>query len=180
MLPPLLPCCSLNYPGWQHFFRFSPVSPPFRARRLQLLCDFLRFFTSLPPSSILLSFPLSSSPFPFPLQSSLPSPFPSPFPSDVRLWVPTPVPVPAPSPLPSPSPFPLRPRPHERSRPRYPVSVPTPNSNPAPDPVRSFLPLGSGYPPGTMRLYRRRALRMGPSGARKRHPLSAEMATRAE
>ena len=27
------------------------------------------------------------------------------------------------------------------------VSVPTPDSNPAPDPVRSFLPLGSGYPP---------------------------------
>ena len=60
------------------------------------------------------------------------------------------------------------------------VSVPTPDSNPAPDPVRSFLPLGSGYPPGTMRLYRRRALRMGPSGARKHHPLSAEMVTRAE
>ena len=116
-----------------HFSLFPPVSPPFSARRLQLLCDFLRFFVSLPPSPILFSFPFSlpPSPFPCPLLSSLPSPFPSPFPSGVRLRVPTPVtvPVPAPSPLPSPSPscapsfnstpfpFPLRPRPHDRSRP---------------------------------------------------------------
>ena len=129
-----------SYPGWQHFFRFSPVSPPFRARRLQPLCGFLRFFTSLPPSPILFSFPLSSSPFPFPLQSSLPSPFPSPFPSDVRLRVPTPVPVPvpAPFPLPSPFPFPLRPRPHDRSRPRYRLrSHPQLQSRPRP---RSLLP----------------------------------------
>ena len=60
------------------------------------------------------------------------------------------------------------------------VSVPTPDSNPAPDPVRSFLPLGPGYPTGTMRLYRRRALRMGLSRALKRHLLSAEMVKRAE
>ena len=80
-----------------HFFRFPPVSPPFPARRLQLFCGFLRFFASLPPSPILFSFPLSSSPFPSPLlQSSLPSPFPSPFPSGVRVRVPNPVPVPVP------------------------------------------------------------------------------------
>ena len=156
------------------------MSPPFPARRLQLFCGFLRFFASLPPSPILFSFPLSSSPFPSPLQSSLMSPFPSPFPSCVRLRVPTPVPVSAPVPVPV-----LRSfiRFHPRSRSRFvpvTVSVPTPDSNAAPDPVRSFLPLGSGYPPGTMRLYRRRALQMGPSGARKRHPLSAEMVTRAE
>ena len=89
-----------------HFFRFRPVSPSFPARRLQLFCDFLRFFTSLPPSPILFSFPLSSSPFPSPLQSSLPSPSPSPFPSGVRLRVPTPVSVPVPASSPLPSPFP--------------------------------------------------------------------------
>ena len=80
------------------------MSPPFPTRRLQLFCGFLRFFASRPPSPILSSIPLSSSPSPSPLQSSLPSPFPSPFPSGVRLRVPTPVPVPAPSPLPSPFP----------------------------------------------------------------------------
>ena len=60
------------------------------------------------------------------------------------------------------------------------VHVPISVSVRTPDPVRPFLSLGPGYPPGTMRLYRRRALRMGLSGARKRHPLSAEMVTRAE
>ena len=98
MLPPLLPCCSLDYLGWHLlnqpflfyiFFLFPPVSPPFPARRLQLFCGFLRFFASRLPSPILSSFPfpLSSSPFPSPLLSSLPSPFPSPFPSGVRLRV---------------------------------------------------------------------------------------------
>ena len=161
------------------------MSPPFPARCLQLFCGLLRFFASLPPSPILFSFP--SSPFPSPLLSSLPSPFPSPFPSSVRLRAPTPVLVPAPSPLPSPLPscapsftytqfplLPLRPRPHGRSRPRYRLRS-HPRLQPRPDPVHSFLPLGPGYPPGTMRLYRRRALRMGLSGARKRHPLSAEI-----
>ena len=166
------------------------MSPPFPARRLQLFCGFLRFFTSLPPSPILSSFPfpLSPSPFPSPLLSSFPSPFPSPFPSGVRLRVPTPVPVPAPVPVPVLRSFVfLHPRSRSRSVPvpmtvHVPVivSVPTPDSNPAPDPVRSFLSLGPGCPPGTMRLYRRRALRIGLSGARKRHPRSTEMMTRAE
>ena len=145
-----------------HFFRFPPMPPPFPARRLQLFCGFLRFFASLPPSAILFSFPLSSSPFSSPLQSSLLSPFPSPFPSGVRLRV---VPVP--------------PRPLDRPRPRYRLrSHPRLQFRPRP---RSLLPAPRiRLPPRTMRLYRRRALRMGPSGARKRHPLSAEMVTRAE
>ena len=76
-------------------------------------------------------------------------------------------------------PFPLRPRPHDHSRPR---SHPGPRYHlvPAPDPVRSFPSLGPGYPLGTMRVYRHRALRTELSGARKHHPLSAEMVTRAE
>ena len=51
------------------------------------------------------------------------------------------------------------------------VSVPAPDSTPDLDPVRSFLSLGPGYPLGTMRLYRRRALGRELSGARKRHLL---------
>ena len=78
-----------------HFFLFQPVSPLFPARRLQLFCGFLRFFASLPPSPILFSFPLSSSPFPSPLLCSLSSP--SLFPSGVRLRVTTSVPVPVPA-----------------------------------------------------------------------------------
>ena len=179
MLPPLLPCCSLDYLGWQLlnqpflfyiFFIFPPVSPPFPARRLQLFCGFLCFFAFLLPSPILSSFPLSSSPFPFP--------------SGVRLRVPTPVSVSVLAPAPVLRSF-VHLHPRSRSVPmtvHVPVlvSVPTPDSNPAPDSFRSFLSHGLGYPPGTMRLYRRRALRMGLSGARKRHPLSAEMVTRAE
>ena len=85
MLPPLLPCYSLDYLGWQlldkpflfycvQFFLLPHKSPPFPTCRLQQFCGFLRFFASLPPSPILSSFPF---PFPFPLLSSLPSPFPS-------------------------------------------------------------------------------------------------------
>ena len=59
-------------------------------------------------------------------------------------------------------------------------SAPVPDSYPSPDPVRSFPSLGPGYPLGTMRLYRHQALRTELSGARKRHPLSAEMVTLAE
>ena len=85
VLPPLLLCCSLDYPGWQlldqHFFfynfsSFHPSLPrfPHGTWRLQLFCGLLRFFASLPPSLILSSFPfpLSPSPFPSPLLSSLP------------------------------------------------------------------------------------------------------------
>ena len=175
-----------------YFFLFPPVSPPFPARRLQLFCGFL-------PSPIFSSFPFPSS-----LLSSLPSPFPSPLPSGVRLRVLTPVTVPVPVPVPircsstgphpyhrprsrpallrsppSPFPFPLHPRPHDRSCPRYRLcSHLQLQSRPRP---RSLLPFPRiRLPPGTMRLYRRRALRMGLSGARKCHPLSAEMVTRAE
>ena len=85
VLPPLLPCCSLDYLGWQL------LNQPF----------FSTFFL-FPP--VCLPFPLSSSPFPYPLLSPLPSPLPSPFASYVRLRVPNPVLVPAPSPLPFPFP----------------------------------------------------------------------------
>ena len=153
-----------------HFFRFPPMSPLFPARRLQLFCGFLRFFASLPPSSILFSFPLSPSPFPSPLQSSLSSPFPS----GVQLRVPTPVPVPVPV-----LPFFVRFHPRSRSR-SVPVpmtahvpvtvSVPTPDSNPAPAPVRSFLPLGSGYPPRYDALVRTPGLANGAVGCSQAPP----------
>ena len=192
MLPPLLPCCSPGYPSWQLlnqpflfyiFFAFHPCLPrfphgvysyfavscafsaPFRPpqsysrSRYRRPRSHLRYSPRLRPRSRPRSHPVFV--------------YGSPPPSQPR---PRRVPVPV-----------LRSfvRFHPRSRSRsvpvpVTVSVPTPDSDPAPDPVRSFLPLGSGYPPGTMRLYRRRALRMGPSGARKRHPLSAEMVTRAE
>ena len=52
-----------------HYFLFSPKSPSFPTWRLQLFCVFLRFFSSLPPSPILSSFPsrYPRSPFPSPL-----------------------------------------------------------------------------------------------------------------
>ena len=178
----------LNQPSLFYIvFSFHPCLPRFPHgvyNYFAISCAFSPLFR--PPRSYSRSRSRSPSPFPSPLLSSLPSPFPSPFPSGVRLRVPTPVPVPVPVPV-------LRSFVHFHPRSRFcsipvpmtvhvpvTVSVPTPDSNPAPDPVRSFLSLGPGYPPGTMRLYRRRALRMGPSGARKRHPLSAEMVTRAE
>ena len=49
-------------------FLFPPKSPPFPTWCLQLLCGFVRFFASPPPSPI-----LSSSPFPFPSSSPFPS-----------------------------------------------------------------------------------------------------------
>ena len=156
VLAPLLPCCSLDYLGWQLMnqpFLFY-IFFSFPARRLRLFCVFLRFFASLPLSPILFSFPfpLSSSPFPSPLLYSISSPFPSAFPSGVRLRVPLPVPVlvPAPSPYPSPSPscapsftsipvpVPAPSPPHARSRPRYHLrSNPRLQSRPRP---RSLLP----------------------------------------
>ena len=206
MLPPVLPCCSPGYPSWQLlsqpflfniFFAFHPCLPrfphgvysyfavscaflfPFRPpqsysrSRYRRLRSHLRYSPHLRPRSRPRSHPV----FVYGSPPSSPSPFPP------RL-----APVPAPVPVPVLRSFV---RFHPRSRARsvpvpltvhvpVTVSVPTPDFNPAPDPVRSFLLLGSGYPPDTMRLYRRRALRMGPSGARKRHPLSAEMVTRAE
>ena len=182
MLPPLLPCCSLDYLGWQLlnqpflFYLFS------LSNRVSLV--------SRTASTTILRFLAL-----FRLSSALPDPVLVPVPVIVVL-VPisatvlasVPVPVPVPIRCSSTGPHP-RPRPRSRSR-SVPVpmtvhvpvtvSVPTPDSNPAPEPVRSFLPLVPGYPSGTMRLYRRRALRMGLSGARKRHPLSAEIMTRAE
>ena len=68
--------------------------------------------------------------------------------------------------------FPSRPRPHHRFRPR-------PRSRCRP---RLLLPVPRTWffsPLGTKRLKRHRALLMELLGARKRHPLSAEMVTRA-
>ena len=123
VIPPLFPCFSLDYLGWQLldqpflfnvFFLFPPKSPPFPTWRLQLMCIFLQLFASLPPSPISPSFPFpfpfpSSFPFPCQILLSFPSPLPSPFPPYVRPRASTsvPVPVPAPSPLPSSFPFTL-------------------------------------------------------------------------
>ena len=160
------------------FLLSPPRSPPFPTSPLQLLCDFLRFFTSPPPFLIPCSFP---SPFPslsrfsYPVLLSFPSPFPPPFPSYVGPLVSTSVPVPAPSLLLPPCPSCVRSfvRLHPRSRscsvpvPIYvpvpaldpgPVSVPALASDPAPGPVCSFPSLGSGYPLVIMRVYEHRAL----------------------
>ena len=90
------------------FFLFSPKSLPFPTWHPQLVCGFLRFSTSLPPSPILSSFPSlfpSSSPFPSPLLLSFPSPLPSPFLSCASPYASTPVPVPVPDPSQPPSLF---------------------------------------------------------------------------
>ena len=122
----------------------------------------------------------------FPLHSPLSFPFPFPFPSPLLSFRPRsrprshlafahspppgsrfrPIPVPITVHVPVPDSDPV------------PVSVPSPNFDP--DPVRPFPSLGPGYPLGTMRVYRHRALRTELSSARKRHSLSAEMMTRAE
>ena len=70
------------------------------------------------------------------------------------------IPVPAPAPVP--------------------VSFPAPDSDSVLDPVRPFQSLESGYSLGAMPVYRHQALRTELSGARKRHPLSAEMMSHAE
>ena len=155
MLPPLLPCCSVDHLGWQllnqpflfyifsTFFSLSTrVSPVSRTVSTTIL-RFLRFFAFLPPSQILFSFPflLSSSLFPSPLLSSLPSPFPSGY----RLRVPTPVPVPVPVPVPAPSPLPSPFPPCAHSFTSTPVPVPAPS--PSPWPFTSPLP--SPFPPPT-------------------------------
>ena len=81
VLPPLFPCCSPGYPSWQllnqpflsTFFSLSThVSPVSRTASTAIL-RLLALFCPLPPSPILFSLPLSSSPFPSPLQSSLTS-----------------------------------------------------------------------------------------------------------
>ena len=109
VIPPLLPCFSLHYLGWQLldqpflfnvFLIFPPKSPPFPTWRLQLMCIFLQLFASLPPSPIPPSFP-----FPFPLPSSFP------FPCQLLLSFPYPPPSPLSSPflpltpIPPPTPF---------------------------------------------------------------------------
>ena len=164
---PLLPCYSLDLLGRQllnqllfYYFcsLFPPKSPPFSTSRLQLLCGFLCFFTSFSPLSI-----LSLLPSPFPSSSPFPSPLllSSPFPSCVRPRVSIPVPVPVHAPSPLSSPFLLA-------------------FIPATDPVCSLPSLGSGFHLCMMRVYRDLALRTELPGARKHHPLSAELVTRSE
>ena len=197
MLPPLLPCFFLDYPGWQLltqpflfyiFFAFHPCFPRFSHgvyNYFAVSCAFSPPFR--PPQSYSRSRSRLRYSSRFGLRSRSRSRpvfvYGSPPPSRPRSR-----PVPAPVPVPVLRSFVhFHPRSRSRSVPvpmtvhvPVTVSVSTPDSSPAPDPVRSFLSLGSGYLPVTMRLYRRRALRMGPSGARKRHSLSAEMVTRAE
>ena len=198
MLPPLLPCSSPGYPSWQLlnqpflfyiFSAFQPCLPRFPHgvySYFEVSCAFLspfhpphfysrsrclrprphlRYSPHLRPRSRPRSHPV------FVYGSPPPSPF-SPRPRSR--------PRSRPALLRSlPPPFPLPLRPLGRPRPRYRLrSHPRLQSRPRP---RSLLPAPRiRLSPGTMRLYRRRALRMGPSGARKRHPLSAEMVTRAE
>ena len=158
MLPPLLPCCSLNYPGWQLlnqpflfyiFFAFHPCFPCFPHgvyNYFAVSCAFSPPFR--PPQFYSRSRYRRprSRPRPHPVCSSTGT---HPRPRPRSRPVPTPVPVPVVRSF-------VHFRPRSRSRSVHvpmtvhvpvTVSVPTPDSNPAPDPVRSFLPLGSGYPP---------------------------------
>ena len=57
------------------------------------------------------------------------------------------------------------------------VSVSVPDLYPTPAPVSLVPYLAPGYPLGSMCVYRPRVLRTELSGARKRHPRSAEMMT---
>ena len=112
VIPPLLPCFSLDYLGWQLFlfnvfFLSPPKSLPFPTWRLQLMCIFLQLFASLPPSPI-----------------PPPSPLPSSFPSYTPSFTSTAVPVPAHIPVP------------------ISISAPNSDPAPAPAPVSSFPSLG--------------------------------------
>ena len=70
---------------------------------------------------------------------------------------------------------------HPRPRPvPVPVPAPVPLSVPTSDLVCSFPSLGSGYPLGTMHVYRPWALRTELSGVRKRHSLSVDIMTRVD
>ena len=143
LLKPWVRCASLlasllfsRLSGWAgtepnlsclRFFSFHPSLPRFPASRLQLLCGFLRFPSSPPPSPIPSSFP-----FPSPLLLSFPSLLPSPFPYCVPSFASTPVLLPAPSPPPStftsPPPFRFRSRCRLRSRPGLRSLLPVPRT----------------------------------------------------
>ena len=123
-----------------------------------LLCGFLRFLASPPPSPIPSSFPSPvppSFPFPSPLLLSFPSPFPSCVHPLVSITVPVPVPAPAPVPILLRSFVLLHLRSRSRSAPvsiNVHFSVPAPDFDPALDPARSFQSLGPGSSFGTMRV----------------------------
>ena len=120
--------------SFQHFSFFSPVSPPFPARHLQLFCVFLRFLDSLPPPPGPLLVPVPVILVPVPISAAVLASIPVPVHVPVFVYG---SPPPSRSPFPprprsrprsrpalfcsSPPlfPFPLCPRPHDRSRPRY-------------------------------------------------------------
>ena len=169
MLPPLLPCCFLDCPGWQllnqpFLFYILSLSTRNSSASRTASTTILRFLAlfhlpSALPNPILvpvIAVPVSISatvlasvtvPAPVPIRCSSTGPHPRPRPRS------RPVPAPVPVlvlrsfvhfhpcsrsrsvPVPMTVPVPVT------------VSVPTPDSNPVPDPVRSLLPLGSGYPP---------------------------------
>ena len=170
MLTPLLPCCSLDYLGWQLlnqpflfyiFFSFHQCLARFPHgvyNYFAVSCAFSPLFR--PPRS----YPRSRSRFilvPVPISATVLASVPVPVPVPIRCSSTGPHPRPRSRPVPAPVPVPvlrffvhLHPRSCSRSVPvpmtvRVPVtvSVPTPDSNPAPDPVRSFLSFGPGYPP---------------------------------
>ena len=146
-----------------HVFLFPPKSPPFPSWR-QVLCGFLRFSVSLPPSPIMISFPFPSSrPYSHFHYCSRFRPHSRPRFHPVFVQGSPPMSRSTPPPLPAPVPvpilrsvvhlYPLSPS-HSLS-----ISVPVPDSDPAPDPIQSFLSFGPSYPPGAMRVYRQQAVR---------------------
>ena len=177
VLPSLLPCHSIDYLGRQLlnepflvyvFSLFQPKSASFPTSRLQLLCGFLRFLTSSPPSPLSSSFPSRSPPhlsshlnycsrfrprscprsilvlvhgvsIPVPALVSARSPLPSPSISYLRSFATTPVLVPAPSPAPSPSTSPFTSSLLQPPTP-FPSSIPPQTHIPSPAPfAHSFL-----------------------------------------
>ena len=164
VLPPLLPCCSLDYLGWQlqnqHFLFYifslsTHVSPVSRTASTTIF-RFLALFRppSALPDPILVPVPSIVVPVPIPATALASVPVPVPVPIRYSSTVSHPRPRPRSRPVllrspPPQFPFPLRPRPHDRSRPRYRLrSHPRLQSRPRP---RSLLSVPRpGYPPGTM------------------------------
>ena len=205
MLPPLFPCYTLDYLGWQllvqlfHFYNFPSFHPslPYFPHGVYnyFAVSCASCLSSTLPDPILVPVPVILVPFPIS--------------ATVLASVPVPVPVPIrclstgldhlPHPRPRPVPVPALPNPilhsfvhlHPRSR-SYSVPVlmtvhvpvPTPDpvtvSVPAPDSNPALLVPRTPLPPRYDALVLTPALRTELSGARNHHPLSAEMVMRAE
>ena len=151
VLPPLLPCYSLDYLGWQllnqpflfyFFFSFRPCLPRFPHgvyNYFAVSCALSPLFRHPDPTLvplIVVPVPISATvlasvpvPVPVPIQCSSTGPRPRPRSRSRPVLLRSP---------PPPFPFPLRLHPHDRSRPRYRLrSRPRLQSRPRP---RSLLP----------------------------------------